>query len=141
MTQLAGMRTVLHTDEHFRRHQTWAPQTSLRPSRAALSPALCFYLRLIRSDRSANIDHGALGKILPPGLRGDYRLWTQLMQTGCVCVHIQVFLLPYLSGRAKESSSVFLGSSVSNHLRKRDIFKETSGQTGSQAQGNTENRL
>lgn len=124
MTRRAGMRPVLHTDERFHRHLTGAQQTSSRPACAALSPALCFYLRLIQADGSANIDHGVLGKILPPGLRGDYRPWTQLMQTGCVYVCTFMFFLPHLSRQAEESSPIFFGSSVSNHLQKRDIFKK-----------------
>lgn len=98
------MRPVLHTDERFHRHQTGALQTSPRPACAACSPVLRFYLRLIRADRSANIDQGALGKILPPGLRSDYRPWTQLMQSGCTFACTFRFFLPHLSDRMRRAA-------------------------------------
>lgn len=125
MTRRAEMRTVLHTDERFRRHQTGAVQTSPRPACAALSPALCFYLRLIRADGSANIDHGVLGKILPPGLRGDYRPWTQLMQTGCVYVcTFRFFSYPTCqTGRAEQPYILWFGclqsAAEERHLKKK----------------------
>lgn len=144
VTRRAKMRPVPHTDERFHRHQTRVPQTSPRPACAALSPALCFYLRLIRADGLANIDHVALGKILPSGLSGDYRPWTQLMQPVCVYVWTFRFSPTPPPRQAEESSPIFFGSNVSNHLQKRDIFKKhpdrrAGGQAGTLY--NTENRL
>lgn len=142
MTRRAEMKPVLHTDERFHRHQTEVLQTSPRPACAALSPALCFYLRLMRADGSANIDHGALGKILPPGLRGDYRPWTQLMQTGCVYVCTFSFFLPHLSDRPRRAALYSLVR-VSPIICRRETSLKKNTQTDRQAGTlyNTENRL
>lgn len=91
-------------------------QTSSRPALADLSPVLCFYLRLIQTDRSANIDHGVLWKILPPGLRGDYRPRTQLMQAASVHVCTFRFLLPCQSGHI--FSLIFFSWTFPNHMRR-----------------------
>lgn len=134
MTRRAEMKPVLHTDERFHRHQTGVLQTSPRPACAALSPALCFYLRLIRADRSANIDHGVLGKILPPGLRGDYRPWTQLMQTGCVYVcTFRFFPTPPVRQAIYPALYSLVRVSPIICRRETSLKKKTPRQTGRQA--------